>query len=767
MSETTLNSNNSAPDEGHGFLIKGAKRQRKHKLRRLKDKITTVGMGIGGISVIIAIVLIFFYLAYVVFPMFLSAKMEHAKSYAMPAALHGNTLHLALEEQNTIGMRLTDQAKAIFFDVQSGKTDHIVDFDLAKGTKLTSFTTSRLNKGYFGLGLSNGHVIFARHQYKTRYNPNEKKKIVASITYPVGKDAIELDASKKTITRLGLMHDEEKVTFAAFTADQRLLLNQLVFEEEIGGEEETVAYEKFVAEIPSIKDVDHLLIDTSQSLLYVAHINGEISLIDISDLEDIQILERKRVVAKEHKITAITFLTGEISLLISDDQGTISQWFPVQKESGLQLTHIRDFDSQHQTVSAIVTEQRRKGFMAIDKQGQLAVYHSTARRTLLHDKISDSGLRYLAVSPRANTLLLEAENNAYQVWHVENEHPEISWSVLWDKIWYESYPEPSYSWQSSSASNDFEPKFSLMPLAFGTLKAAFYAMLFAVPLAIMGAIYTAYFMAPVMRAYVKPTIEIMEALPTVILGFLAGLWLAPVIENNLPGMFSMLILLPIGVLAFGLIWQRLPKAYRQAIPDGWQAAILIPVLIVTGWLALTLSLPMESFFFNGDMKLWMSENLGLDYDQRNSLVVGIAMGVAVIPTIFSITEDAIFSVPRNLTLGSLALGATPWQTLIRVVILTASPGIFSAIMIGMGRAVGETMIVLMATGNTPVMDMSIFQGMRTLSANVAVEMPESEVDSTHYRILFLAALVLFIFTFIFNTLAEIVRQRLRLKYSSL
>jgi phosphate transport system permease protein len=176
---------------------------------------------------------------------------------------------------------------------------------------------------------------------------------------------------------------------------------------------------------------------------------------------------------------------------------------------------------------------------------------------------------------------------------------------------------------------------------------------------------------------------------------------------------------------------------------------------------------MESIFFGGDIKHWLSTEFGLTYDQRNSVVVGIAMGVAVIPTIFSIAEDAIFSVPKHLTFGSLALGATFWQTLTRVVILTASPGIFSAVMIGLGRAVGETMIVLMATGNTPVMDLSIFQGMRTLSANIAVEMPEAELDSTHYRILFLAALVLFLFTFLFNTAAEIVRQRLREKYSSL
>jgi phosphate transport system permease protein len=259
----------------------------------------------------------------------------------------------------------------------------------------------------------------------------------------------------------------------------------------------------------------------------------------------------------------------------------------------------------------------------------------------------------------------------------------------------------------------------------------------------------------------------MEALPTVILGFLAGLWLAPAIEANLPGIFSLLVLLPLAIIAFAWLWHNLPRRIRHRVPDGWQAALVIPVIAVTAWVAIALSQPMEVWFFGGDMRHWLKDSLGLDFDQRNAMVVGFAMGFAVIPTIFSIAEDAIFSVPKSLSFGSLALGATPWQTLTRVVLLTASPGIFSAVMMGLGRAVGETMIVLMATGNTPVMDMNIFQGMRTLSANIAVEMPESEVASTHFRVLFLAAFVLFVFTFLFNTLAEIVRQRLRKKYSSL
>jgi phosphate transport system permease protein len=181
---------------------------------------------------------------------------------------------------------------------------------------------------------------------------------------------------------------------------------------------------------------------------------------------------------------------------------------------------------------------------------------------------------------------------------------------------------------------------------------------------------------------------------------------------------------------------------------------------------MALSDPIQAAFFGGDMRVWL-DGQGVNFDQRNALVVGIAMGFAVIPTIFSIAEDAVFAVPKSLSQGSLALGASPWQTLVRVVLPTASPGIFSGTMIGFGRAVGETMIVLMATGNTPIMDFNIFEGFRTLSANIAVELPEAEVHSTHFRILFLAALVLFMFTFVLNTSAEYVRQKLREKYGSL
>lgn len=738
------------------------------QIRTFKDKLTAFNMAVGGIGVIIAILLIFFYLVYIVYPLFKSAYISEISQFPVNSQ-YGQTLHLAVEEQNKIAVQYTSEGYALFFDTHTGKQIKQVSLLANHKAKVTSFKISQLANDTVILGLSNGRAIIAKHHFNISY-PDDKMHIEPEIIYPAGKKSILIDKKKQPLVDVAYQQNDEQAKIIAITEDGRILMALLQRESsgllEEDDEETPAEFTKTIIDLPQIQDAQSVLIEPQQRIAYIAKQSGEVTVIDITESENINVIEKINLLKENQTLTSFTFLTGGISILVGNNDGEIAQWFPVNKDNIPYLTFIRSFNQQQNSIVDIETEQRRKGFVSATKDGQIAIFNSTAKREVVNVIIPQTSIQHIALSPRAD-FLITANEQQIKTWHIENEHPEISWAILWEQVWYESYTKPEYTWQSSSADNDFEPKYSFMPLAFGTLKAAFYAMLFAIPLALMGAIYTAYFMAPKMRAVVKPTIEIMEALPTVILGFLAGLWLAPFLEKNLVGVFSLLIIMPIGILLFSFAWQKLPKHIRMQVPDGWHAALLIPVIFFLGWAALSLSPQLESIFFNGNVQLWLKESLGLDFDQRNSLVVGIAMGVAVIPTIFSIAEDAIFSVPKHLTIGSLALGATPWQTLIRVVILTASPGIFSAIMIGMGRAVGETMIVLMATGNTPVMDFSIFQGMRTLSANIAVEMPEAEVASTHYRILFLAALVLFLFTFIFNTAAEIIRHRLRKKYSSL
>ncbi|WP_248799102.1 ABC transporter permease subunit [Pseudomonas sp. MWU13-2105] len=736
--------------------------QRKRRIRALKDRLTRWYVFIGGLAVLGAITLIFFFLGYVVLPLFQGASLTAEKSIT-PAWIQdaGKALMISLEEQNQVGMRVSDTGQVLFFNVQDASELSRVNLPIPAGTTVTSISKDQPGIPLVIVGLSNGQALVFRHTYKVTY-PDGKKTISPAVEYPYGDTPIILDDQGRALEHVNLNAADTTLVVAGSTGAQLHVLALSKEENMMTGE---VTSEQRSIELPQMTEpVKAIYIDPRQQWLYV--INGRAQA-DVFSLRDKSLNGRYKLLeSATAEVTASTQLVGGISLIIGDSSGGLAQWFMARDPDGeLRLKNIRGFQMGSAPIVEITAEERRKGFVAMDASGKLGVFHSTAHRTLLVNQVVD-GQGLFGLSPRANRVIVE-QGGKIQPLALNNPHPEVSWSALWSKVWYENYDEPKYVWQSTAANTDFEPKLSLSPLTFGTLKAAFYAMLLAAPLAVAAAIYTAYFMAPGMRRKVKPVIELMEAMPTVILGFFAGLFLAPYVEGHLPGIFSLLMLVPIGILVAGFAWSRLPESLRLRVPDGWESAILIPVILFVGWLSLFMSPHLETWFFGGDMRMWISHDLGITYDQRNALVVGLAMGFAVIPNIYSIAEDAVFSVPRGLTLGSLALGATPWQTMTRVVILTASPGIFSALMIGMGRAVGETMIVLMATGNTPVMEMNLFEGLRTLAANVAVEMPESEVGGSHYRVLFLSALVLLLFTFIMNTLAELIRQRLRKKYSSL
>lgn len=735
--------------------------QRKRRIRALKDRMARWYVSIGGLAVLGCITLIFFYLAYVVAPMFGGADLE-AREPQQPAWLaeQGEALLLSVEEQNKVAMRLSRSGQVQFFGLKDGVAMNAYQLALPAGASIVSVVEDQPGSHRIALGLSNGQVLVFKHVYKVTY-PNNVKTITPQLEYPFGEAPITLDSQGRPLEHVAISENGDSLMLSGSVGAELQLLNISREENMMTGE---VTLDETRIDLPQIAEpIKAMIIDPRQQWLFV--INGKATA-DVFDLRSKSLNGRYTLLQGDAEVSAVNPLLAGISLMIGDSQGGIGQWFMVRDADGKSaLTHIRSFQLGDAPITQIIPEERRKGFVALDSEGRLGLFHSTAHRTLLTEQVVE-GAAIGALSPRANRLLLESKAGL-QRFYIDNPHPEISWSALWGKVWYESYDEPKHIWQSTSANSDFEPKMSLAPLTFGTLKAAFYAMLLAAPLAICAAIYTAYFMAPAMRRKVKPVIELMEALPTVILGFFAGLFLAPYVEGHLPGIFSLLLLTPVGVLLAAYAWSRLPERIRLVVPDGWEAALLIPVILLVGAGSLGMSGHLENWFFGGDMRLWISNDLGITFDQRNALVVGLAMGFAVIPNIYSIAEDAVFSVPKSLTFGSLALGATPWQTLTRVVILTASPGIFSALMIGLGRAVGETMIVLMATGNTPIMDMNIFQGLRTLAANVAVEMPESEVGSTHYRVLFLSALVLLSFTFVMNTLAELIRTRLRKKYASL
>jgi phosphate transport system permease protein len=679
---------------------------------------------------------------------------------------HDSTpVYLAVEEQQEVGLRLSGSGDLTFFEVASGRS--LEDAKLAgesAGVALAAEAVER--QGLVAAATRGGEVFVFRHRYETRFAGGvESRSIEPILEYPYGASPL-LDLSGTAPSALAMSDNATGLLIAAAAADGLVRINFARKNENfLSGE---IELQPDVREMRVAFPPSGLAVSGNQRWLYLGDGDGRIHRYSLPGLAAEQTVE-----VSGAGISSIGMLLGGISLLVGDNAGVISQLFPVRDANNdYSLVMVRRFESLGSPIRRILPEERRKGFLALSASGEAAIFHSTAGRLVERVSLAVLQPAELALAPRADGLLIEGRLSEDLVprlgrLEIENEHPEISFAALWRKVWYENYEKPEFVWQSSAATNEFEPKFSLTPLVFGTLKAALYAMLFAIPLALMGAAYTAYFMSPELRKWVKPGIEIMAALPTVILGFLAGLWFAPWVEENLAGLFMLLLCVPPGLLAFSWVWDRYDNRLKERVPDGWEPVLLLPVLLAFSALAMWLAEPVQAVLFGGDLQSWLSEAAGISYDQRNALVVGCAMGFAVIPTIFSIAEDAVYGVPKSLSDGSLALGATPWQSLVFVVLPTASPGIFSALMIGLGRAVGETMIVLMATGNTPVMDWNLFEGMRTLAANIAVEMPESEVNSSHYRILFLAALVLFLFTFVVNTGAELIRQRLREKYSSL
>ncbi len=648
-----------------------------------------------------------------------------------------------------------------------------------------------------------------------------------------------------------------------------------------------------------------------------------------------RVAERDRAVGEGERVTSAAMLLGSKTLLIGSDAGTVRAWFaagdPVAgtiDRRRLVLAHEVGSNGLG-AVRRLAMSPRDRIAAAAFEHGAVTLRHMTSEKLVARiDRSGEAGgparAAALGFSGSGEALVALDAGGGVSRWSVEAGHSDAGFKALFGRVRYEGQTTGRWVYQSSSADDASEVKLSLVPLIWGTMKATVVAMLFAVPIAVLAAIHTSEFMHPRTHRVVKPTLELMASLPSVVLGFVAAFVVAPYMRDWLPAVMVGLIVVPVGVALVATVWQTAPSrivvrlrglrvvaavgafaallvvasvplgrviervgfapqtqdllvfggsyeaveraawpswvgdratmspdeerrlrreglffreggvvrpvepadaearaallaevhASGQGTPGirrwldgsiggampGWFAA-LVPLALIAAWVgqarlagrrfddwAETVSRPTAALGYAARsgatvvaalglaaLGAWALTNAGYDtrdsifgpFSVRNTLVVGLIMGFAVIPIIYTISDDALRSVPGGLRSASLGAGATPWQTVRRVVLPVAGSGIFSACMIGLGRAVGETMIVLMATGNTPEITANVFAGFRTLAANIAVEMPEAARGSTHYRVLFLCGFVLFVMTFIINTTAEIVRQRFRKRNAAL
>ena len=712
---------------------------------------------IGGYSIIVSIAGILLFLIFQSLPLSFKTSVKDLLTIELPVRM--NTIPLmGIDQYQEIGYFLNEEGEAAYYSLVNRDFLTQDSISLEKGEKIISAAKGSLNKEVFALGTNQGRIITAEIRMTPQYQENSRY-IKPSLTI--------LDTFRVILPVKAELNHVEKLAFCQ-NEDGNLFWSWLDHESnlhlKIYNSEEDMVFDYLLTEYLGREKVSTHTFSHDGEKLIIGSLTGELFWFDISDPEEIRL--RQNWKSSQSAITALTFLIGNSSLVIGDEKGLIEVWFPVRDETDqFRFRPIHQFKSMSSAVIHILGSPRDRTFLTIDETGRIRLNYSTSNQTQLEFKKSEYPIMAASFAPKADGIILLDQKRKFGLYQLKNEHPEATLKTLFGKVWYEGYTQPEFVWQSTGGSDEFESKLSIVPLIFGTLKGTLYAMIFSMPLAILAAIYVSQFSPRWLSRFIKPTVEIMAALPSVVIGFLAGLYFSPLFEKHLMTLVLSFFILPIIFLLSVLIWRLVPEERRMKMPMGWEILFVIPILVLTGLVVLRLSTPVELGLFTGNFKQWLFESLAQNYDQRNSIVVGFALGFAVIPIIFTISEDALSNVPNSLSSAALALGASRWQTVRRVVVPAAAGGIFAAVMLGFGRAIGETMIVLMATGNTPILDLSPFNGFRAMSACIAVEIPEAPLGGSLYRVLFFIAFLLFIFTFIINSLSAVISDRLRKKYS--
>ena len=738
----------------------------------LVDKLVSKLIGIGGISVIVAVLLIIFYLVLKVLPLFQEAKLTFDKTNNIEAQ---NISYITIDEWNSKPTFI--HSKGInFLNLENDKEQEILftkEFrERPLGFSNSSQTILLTNKNNeFSLAKINYSQTFI-----DQYVGNKQKSIIdVSLKYskkfPIDEDG--------TISFIGYESTENSKLVAVILNKKNqyyLKTINLTQETDLFGDPSGELVIGDTTLIPLDGIPTYLLVSEQANNIIIATKDNRVLSFSHDENSSFSKVFQTIIPFEKENIASINFVYGSNSFICTNSTGQIKGYSFIRNKEGKRIFHNTKtgFKSLSKGASYFSISSRNKVFL-IGNEKETYLMNLTTESINWKENLKFKVIHSL-ISPKYNKIFFLDSKNTLHSYELYDPHPEASFKTYFSKIWYESKNEPEYIWQSTGSSAQAEKKLSMIPLIYGTIKATIYTMIFSIPLALLAAIFTAQFASKRTRNIVKPIMEIMASLPSVIIGFIGALWLAPILQDRVPSLICCLIFIPLTTLFLGMIWDNLPFKIQILCKPGNEYLFITPIVLVFGYLSWQLGYIMEESLFvyypkndpNGiaDFTRWWTQVTGLSYEQKNAIIVGISMGFAVIPIIFTISEDALNNVPKALTSASLALGASSWQTTAKIVIPAASPGIFSAIMIGFGRAVGETMIVLCAAGGTAILDSNPFNGMRTLSMNLAIELPEAPHNGTLFRSLYLGAVLLFMLTFIVNTIADLVRTRIRKKYAS-
>ena len=644
----------------------------------LIDRCMTWFITIGGLGVIIAVLGIFVFILSQILPLFQGASIQPLRT--VPTGV-SNAQVLGVDEWTALPMLVTEDGMLSFVDLVDERGTFQVNPAFQEERTFSAYAYDQQAQRVV-FATTQGEFALVDVNYEPVYD-GDTRTIVAQ---PEAGPFLALGQPGVPITQVAYGDSgAQKLVAALQDVDGTLQVHAALLEQKqtLLGTGQTV--------LKATYDLTPLLSGTPQMIgvtpqtangVVVATAAGQVFYFYFEAGEDVEQVVLRQVFnpfqdLEQSGIASMEFVFGGVSMVFTNPEGEnriFSLFVPPDGNTRI-FGQTKTLAPLPGAPTFYAQSIRNKAFL-IGTPSWLGLRFSTTASTRVEmDLPFEASLARL--SGKYDHVIALDTGGDLHVYQLSDPHPEAGGTALFKRVWYEGGQEPTFTWQSTGATDDFEPKLSMMPLVFGTLKGTFYAMIFAVPLALLAAMYTSQFLHPSLRTIVKPTMEVMASLPSVILGFLAALWLAPILETKVVSFVLAVMLVPAVALLMGYVWSSIPgNVTSRYVKLGYEFVAVFPLLAVAAYVAWMLGSVVERLLFVvtdaatgdrvADFRLWWVQTTGLSFEQRNSLVVGFIMGFAVIPIIFTIAEDALSNVPPELKAGSLALGASRWQTAIRV-----------------------------------------------------------------------------------------------------
>jgi phosphate transport system permease protein len=434
----------------------------------LIDRLARAIITVGGLATIVSILGIFFFLFREVTPLFTAPSAKLSQRLSVPALLAGEgPAQVAVDEHREIAQVFTSGAIQ-FFDLASGRPIVLEMPAQLTSMQVTAMASGGGSTGRLAIGTAAGEIMLLKISTATEFSEEgerrKRPKIQAGAPIPL---------TDSPIVRLAYRSNDQGSLLAVATKAERLFLARIAPDDPMGTG-------VILTELPQPPGgVTSLALDASLEHLYVGTSDGHVIHVAVSETQPPEVRASYAVAGPSTAIRMLGFLSGDRSLVVMAADGAVSTWGLVRRSgvpTGWTLVQTHTFRSHPAPVTAFAPSQRVKGFVTGDANGNLFLHHATSSQTLLRVANSEFPIRAVSFAPKGDGVIALDGAGQLSLYQVQNPYPEVTWETLFGKVWYEGYDHPAYVWQSSSGSDDVEPKLGLLPLAFGTLKGTIYAL---------------------------------------------------------------------------------------------------------------------------------------------------------------------------------------------------------------------------------------------------------------------------------------------------